>query len=65
LYDALGSGVSAELVDTVYSSITGVLPAFGSPERIAIDVAVSLPSMLHEAFTTDDGFCSTRRFWHT
>lgn len=42
LYRELGGDASAALVDTVYNSITGVLPAWGTTQRIAIDDAVSL-----------------------
>ncbi|KAI9732265.1 MAG: hypothetical protein M1818_007584 [Claussenomyces sp. TS43310] len=42
LYDALGSTATQSLVDTVYSSITGVIPAWGTVQRTAIDEAVSL-----------------------
>jgi MFS family permease len=37
----LGSGASQTLIDTLFDSITGVVPAFGSPERTAIDDAYS------------------------
>jgi MFS family permease len=37
----LGGNVSQELISSLINSITGVLPEWGSPERIAIDYAVS------------------------
>lgn len=37
----LGTGSSQSLIDSVYNSITGILPLPGSVERIAIDQAVS------------------------
>lgn len=42
LQKALGSGASSTVVDSVFNSIVGVLPAWGSPERIAINDAVWL-----------------------
>ena len=36
----LGSDASVELVDSLYNSITGTLPAWGSADRIAINNAV-------------------------
>ena len=41
LAEQLGSGASQTLINSVYNSITGVLPVWGSVERIAIDQAVS------------------------
>ena len=35
----LGPGVSMETVNAVFNSITGVLPAWGTAERIAVDNA--------------------------
>lgn len=43
----LGEGASQELIDTVYSSITGTVPLWGSSERIAINQAVSLTLYSH------------------
>lgn len=40
----LGDSVSPDLVDSIYDSITGELPAWNSPERIAINFAVSILS---------------------
>jgi MFS family permease len=37
----LGGDVSQELISSLINSITGVLPEWGSPERVAIDYAVS------------------------
>ncbi|KAH7029908.1 siderochrome-iron transporter [Microdochium trichocladiopsis] len=37
----LGDSASSELVDTIYDSITGELPAWNSPDRIAINYAYS------------------------
>lgn len=45
----LGDGASQATIDSVFNSVTGVLPAWGSPERIAIDFAVSF------LLFTDDG----------
>ena len=41
LWRYLGDSGSAELVDSLFNSITGVVPAWGSPERNAVDLAVS------------------------
>lgn len=40
----LGAGMSLETAKSVYNSITGVLPAWGMPDRVAIKFAVSLRS---------------------
>jgi MFS family permease len=37
----LGVNIDSEIVATVYNSFVGVLPAWGSPERTAINLAVS------------------------
>jgi len=54
LYHELGSDASQTLVDTVYSSITGVLPAWGSAQRTAIDNAYTtvLRYMTYTAFAS-------------
>lgn len=38
----LASSASQATIDSVFNSVTGILPAWGSAERIAIDFAVSL-----------------------
>jgi hypothetical protein len=51
LWTYLGDSGTAELVDTLYNSITGELPAWDTAERIAINYAVShhrIPSLLRE-----------------
>ena len=40
LWRYLGDSGSAELVDSLFNSITGVVPAWGTPERNAVDLAV-------------------------
>lgn len=37
----MGSGVEEEVIDSIYDSITGTLPEWGSVERIAVGKAVS------------------------
>ena len=37
----LGSGASEETIDSLFNSITGVLPAWGTAERTAVNMAVS------------------------
>ncbi|KAH8887119.1 MFS general substrate transporter [Thozetella sp. PMI_491] len=37
----LGDSASPELVDSIYNSITGTLPAWGTPERTAVNLAYS------------------------
>jgi hypothetical protein len=44
LREQLGSEASAALVNSLYNSIVGVLPDWGSPERVAIAHAVCSPS---------------------
>lgn len=46
LRSALGLGADEELIMSVFNSITGVLPIWGSVERIAIDVAVSCSCLM-------------------
>jgi MFS family permease len=41
LRNTLGANVSVATVDSIYNSIVGVLPAWGTADRIAINVAVS------------------------
>lgn len=43
LWKYLGSGTDPALVDSLYNSITGTLPDWGTPQRDAIDVAVWAP----------------------
>ncbi|KAI0376778.1 MFS general substrate transporter [Hypomontagnella monticulosa] len=39
LWHYLGSGATAEMVTTLANSITGVLPAWGTPDRTAVNLA--------------------------
>jgi MFS family permease len=41
LWKYLGGNASQGLVDQLFNSITGVLPSWGSPERVAVSFAVS------------------------
>lgn len=41
LWAHLGRNATQELVDKLYNSITGVLPLWGTPERDAVNFAVS------------------------
>ncbi|KAK7750184.1 hypothetical protein SLS62_007935 [Diatrype stigma] len=42
LWNYLGSGTTAETVAALANSITGVVPDWGTPERVAVSYAVSL-----------------------
>jgi hypothetical protein len=44
LWRRLGRNATQEMVDELYNSITGVLPDWGTPERDAVNIAVSLSS---------------------
>lgn len=37
----MGPGANETVIDGVYNSITGTLPTWGTPERTAINAAVS------------------------
>jgi len=37
----LGADASQATIDSVFNSVTGILPAWGSPERVAVDFAYS------------------------
>jgi hypothetical protein len=41
LWKQLGGNSTRELVDELFNSITGVLPTWGTPERVAVNFAVS------------------------
>lgn len=38
----LGSSANSTLIDTLYNSITGAIPAWGTPQRTMINIAVSV-----------------------
>lgn len=42
LWNHLGDSATPEMVNSLFNSITGTLPAWGSSERDAINAAVSL-----------------------
>lgn len=55
----LGAGASSTLVDSVYSSIVGVLPEWGTPNRIAINNAVYFYQTMRFMFFAN--FCPSIR----
>ena len=50
LWAYLGRNATQELVDELYNSITGVLPGWGTPERDAVNLAVSHQCSLFRAY---------------
>lgn len=54
LRDHLGSGVSQETIDSLFNSITGVLPEWGTAERTAVNMAVSRRSTVVTSYEPDD-----------
>lgn len=53
----MGSGANEAVIDSVYNSITGTLPAWGSPERTAINSAVrTLPLPCYKNLHADSSY---------
>ncbi|KAJ5017962.1 MFS siderochrome iron transporter C [Colletotrichum sp. SAR 10_99] len=65
LYRYLGNGASGQLVDSLFDSIVGTAPAWGTPERTAINHAVrndSIPMFTQSSQLTSHQFSDVMRY---
>ncbi|KAJ0383164.1 hypothetical protein COL922a_011056 [Colletotrichum nupharicola] len=65
LYRYLGNEASGQLVDSLYDSIVGTAPAWGTPERTAINHAVrndSIPMFTQSSQLTSHQFSDVMRY---